>query len=956
MNELARKRALHPPVGVTAAKRRATSATASLVAATAGLLLIVAPVSASTPIESFSALPSNTQAGGHPDVEVHFTVSNRLDIDSQSACNCEDARNATVHLPTGLIGNVHATPLCSIADFSADECPIDSQIGIAYAETGPESGGVRFATAIYNVEPPPGIAGWLAMKVGFDTPLFTILSARTGSDYGLDAETISIYHGETYPLSLFTEDLWGVPADPSHDPLRINPALNPDRTEIFNSLCNAEGKPSTTDPNSIVKPCGEAGGFPPSASNAPLVPFLQSPTTCDQPLASGLDILSYDGGVTHAEDPWPQMTGCDQLSFNPSLYAQPTTTATDSASGIDVNLSIPQPLSPTLPSPTELQGATITLPPGFSINPNAADGKTACTDSAANFGTENAAECPEFAKVGTLEIDSSALPGPLPGYVYLGQPLPANRYRIFLVADGFGTHVKLAGTVTPDPLTGQLTITFEDLPESPFTAFNMHFFGSERGLLATPTQCGSYPVSTTFTPWDSSVGTQTSTQYFHLDSGPAQAVCPGPERPFNPTFQAGVTDATAGAHSAFSLQLNRSDGDQNLSGLTVSTPPGLSASLTGVPYCPDAALAHAAEPSYSGLVEQEDPSCPAASRIGTSVAGAGAGTHPLYIPGEVYLAGPYKGAPLSLAVITPAVSGPYDLGNVVVRVALHVDSTTAQITAISDPLPQILQGIPLRLREVRINLDRRNFTLNPTNCDQFAVNANLSGDQGAVATRSQPFQVANCSTLPFEPRLSLKISGGTGRTQYPSITANLSNPPGGANISNTSVTLSHSEFVAQNHIKAPCTRAQFAEGPIPGERCPPGSLLGYAKAQTPLFEKPLEGPVYLRANGGPGLPDIVAALRGQVDIDLVGHVDSVHGGLRTTFETVPDAPVSNFTLTLHGGGKGLIVNSVNLCSSPQRASVRMAGQNGKSASAGLTIQVPCGAAAKRRLAGPRGRR
>ena len=235
------------------------------------------------------------------------------------------------------------------------------------------------------------------------------------------------------------------------------------------------------------------------------------------------------------------MTGCDQLSFNPSLYAQPTTTETDSASGIDVNLSVPQQQSPTIPSPTELRGATVTLPAGFSINPNAADGKTACSDAEARTSAPTeAANCPEFSKVGSLEIDSSALPGPLPGFVYLGEPLPGNRYRIFLVADGFATHVKLAGTVTPDPVTGQLVITFTNLPQSPLTAFNMHFFGSERGLLATPTQCGTYPVTSTFTPWDSSLATQTSTQFFTLDSGPNGSPLPDGPRPFNPGFAGGL--------------------------------------------------------------------------------------------------------------------------------------------------------------------------------------------------------------------------------------------------------------------------------------------------------------------------------------------------------------------------------------------------------------------------------
>ena len=392
------------------------------------------------------------------------------------------------------------------------------------------------------------------------------------------------------------------------------------------------------------------------------------------------------------------MTGCDQLSFNPSLYAQPTTSATDSASGIDVNLSVPQQFSASTPSPTELRAATVDLPEGFSINPNAADGKTSCSDGEARFGTTEEAQCPEDSKVGSLTIESSALPGPLPGFVYLGQPEPGNRYRIFLVANGFATHVKLAGIVTANRQTGQLTITFAELPQTPLTAFNMHFFGSERGLLATPTRCGTYPVTSTFTPYDASLPEQTSTQYFTLTSGPDDHECPGSTRPFTPGFQAGSLGHSAGTHSTFAVELTRPDGDQNLMSLTVTTPPGLLATLKGIPYCADAALSAAAEPSYSGLEEVANPSCPSASQVGTAIAGVGAGTHPLYVSGRAYLAGPYRGAPLSLAVITPAVAGPYDLGNVVLRVALHVNPETGEITAVSDSLPKILEGIPLRFR------------------------------------------------------------------------------------------------------------------------------------------------------------------------------------------------------------------------------------------------------------------
>jgi hypothetical protein len=917
---------------------RAAIATA---AATCLIALLPAGALANTPIESFAVGLSTTQAGGHPDLQVQFNLQNRFSQHSQSACQCEDAKDVTVHTPAGFIGNPHATPLCTIAEFSSDSCPIDSQVGIVNVNVSnnPLPGEPPFNAAIYNLVPPPDVAGLLAFKIfGFDFPQFTALSARTGGDYGLDTTAASIYHG-AYPLRTFKEDLWGVPADPSHDLLRLDPKFTQGQTSYLGGFCDASGAESTIDPNTVVSPCG---AFPPTASNSPRTPFLQNPTNCNAPLTASLDILSYDHGTSHAEYPWPQSTGCDQLSFNPSLFAQPTTDETDTASGIDIDLTVPQQLSPTIPSPSELRGATLTLPPGFSINPNAADGKTACTDAEADFGSTLAANCPEFSKVGSLEIESSALPGPLPGFVYLGQPLPGNRYRIFLVADGFGTHVKLAGTVTPDPLTGQLVVSFTELPQSPLTAFNMHLFGSDRGLLATPTECGTYPVTSTFTPWDETIGTQTSKQFFSLDSGPGGAPCPGAQRPFNPGFQAASAGNTAGAHSPFVVEVTRNDGDQNLSGLTVTTPPGFAATLKGIPYCPESALAQIANSNYSGLAEQAFSACPAASQIGTAVAGAGAGTHPLYTPGKVYLAGPYKGAPLSLEVVIPAVSGPYDLGNVAVRAAIHVNPITAQVTTVSDPLPQILGGIPLRIRSILVNLDRPDFALNPTNCEPFSVDGTILGNEGGQATQSAPFQVANCSSLPFAPKLALRLSGSTRQAGNPALTATLTAKPGEANISRTRVTLPHTELIDNAHINTICTRVQFAEGHNPGEKCPPGSVLGFARAETPLLAKPLEGPLYLRSTGGAGLPDVVAALNGQIDIALDGHIDSVGGRLRATFETVPDAPVSRVVLSFDGGHKGLLENSPGLCSHPLHVTADITAQSGKTADQNPVLNTPCG--------------
>ena len=900
-----------------------------------------------TPILSFSVEPSNVQAGGHPDIEILFRLENRLLQRSTSACACEDAKDATVHLPTGFIGNPHATPQCEIADFAADTCPIDSQVGIVHIS----SNGIDFDAPVYNLLPPPDVAGLLAFKIFlFDTPQFTVLNARTGSDYGLDATATSIVHGE-YPVETYQELLWGVPADPSHDRLRLDRKQVPGEAPSYlGALCDENGVVSTADPHTIVKPCYTNFQEPqPQPSNSPRTPFLQAPTTCDPSLESSLDVLSYAGGSETADSAWPTESGCGQLGFNPSLYAQPTTTRTDSASGIDVDLQVPQVLSPVLPSPTELRAATVTLPEGFSINPNAADGKIACADSEANFGTLLEAHCPEFSKVGSLEIDSSALPGPLPGFVYLGQPLPGNRYRIFLVADGFATHVKLAGTVTPDPATGRLAITFENLPQTPLTAFNMHFFGSERGLLATPDQCGTYAVTSSFTPWDAALSAETSSQFFTLDSGPGGSPCPGATRPFNPSFHAASAGNTGGAHSPFSIEIDRADGDQNLSGLKVTTPPGFAATLKGVPYCPDSALAAIGDSPYTGAAEIANPKCPAASQIGTATAAAGAGNHPLTIPGKVYLAGPYKGDPLSLAVVTPAVSGPYDLGNVVVRAAIEVNPTNAQITAVSDPLPQILQGIPLRLRSIQISLDRPNFALNPTNCDPFAVTSSISGGHGAVANDSAFYEVTNCLELGFAPNLALHLSGGLNRRGHPAIHALFTQQPGESNSRVVQVVLPKGEVLDNAHIGAPCTRVQFA-----AQNCPASSVLGDAEATTPLLANPLKGNVYLRSSTK-GLPNLVADLRGQFNIELVGRIDTVnHGALRTTFESVPDAPVSSFVLNLQGGSKGLLENSESLCGKTKRATVHMVGQNGKTATLSPKLQTSCAASQKRGKGRPKG--
>jgi hypothetical protein len=895
------------------------------------LLLGAHPDSASAKSEifRFESNPSTTQAGGHPDVFTTFELGGR-DNQEKVPCECNDPKDVIQHIPAGVSANPHVVSECSIARFILKECPADSQAGVVVFKI--------FAwavTPLYRIPVQKGQAGLFAFTVIGGGPIYISFTARTGSDYGLDAKTLGMSHIST--LLNYGPIFWGVPGDHFNDPMRFAPG-----EEAFICTDNPSQAMEGHDSDGLKNMCPAIAGKS-IPSSLPIAPLMQNPTTCSGPLVSELETVGYDLERDRAEAPWPATTGCDKLKFAPSLAANPTTTNTDTASGLEVVLSVPQFQDPNVPSPSQLKANTVTLPEGFSINPNAADGKTSCTDEQSRVGTEEEAQCPEESKVGTVTIDSSALPAPIHGFIYLGEPKPGEPYRLVVTANGFGTAVKLLGTAHTNPGTGQLVTTFENLPQTPFQEFVLHFFGSERGLLATPTQCGTYPVKSTFAPWASELSEQTQTQFFVLDHGPNGAPCPAAVRDFSPKFVAGVKDNTGGAHSPFGLRISREDGQQNLSGLTLETPPGLLAKLKGVPYCPQAAIDLVSAPGHSGRTELAAPACPAASQVGVTTTGLGAGTHPVHIPGRVYLAGPYKGAPLSLLVVVPAVTGPYDFGNVAVRVALNVDPVTAEITAGADPLPQIFAGVPLRMRMIQIELDRPDFMVNPTNCEPYSVDAAFGGDQGGAARASAPFQVGNCRSLAFKPKLSLSFGGGVHRLGHPAIEATFRAEPGEANTKRVTVTLPPSEILDNAHIDTVCTRPQFRS-----DSCPGGSEIGAARVTTPLLDDPLSGNVYLRSNPSGDLPNVVVDLEGQIDVELVGHIgSSKRGGLRTTF-VAPDAAVSSLVLRLKGGKKGLLRNTRDLCGGPGRAKTKMTGQNGWVDNGKARLKVACGSSKKQR--------
>jgi hypothetical protein len=847
--------------------------------------------------------PSTTQAGGHPDLD----IVTKMEGDFEHA-----PLGFTFHLPTGLIGNPHVAPTCNTLEFTLGNCSSDSQIGIVINRTI-----FPLFAPLYNLEPRPDVPGLLGFIVPLlSTPLFIELTSRTDGDYGLDAETTKLLN---FPILDFTTRLWGVPADPSHDNTRFKTPLK------LLGTCQISQIPTGCE-------------YTHAKAAVPLRPFLQNPTTCGIPVTGSADTEFHGRIVLSAEGALPATTGCNQLSFDPSLAAKPTTTETDAPSGVDVDIKVPQTQSPTTPSPSEVRTTRVAFPKGFSLNSNAADGKFACLNAQTSIGTLLAATCSEFSKIGTLSLDIAALPEPIPGALYIGEPEPGNRYRVVLTADGYATHVKLMGSVHPDPETGQLTVTFEDLPQSTLQELKLHIFGSERGVFATPDHCGTMPVEAEFVPWDQNLTTRHTVTTMTFDSGPTGGECPNGPRPFAPRVKAGVANSTAGAHSAFSFSLTRGDGEQDLTGVTVSTPPGFAATLKGIPYCPESAIEKLEDSTYSGLAEQSSPACPAASEIGSAVAGAGAGTHPLFVPGRVYLAGPYKGAPLSLVSVVPAVSGPYDLGNVLVRTAIDVDPDNAQVTAVTDTLPQILEGVPLRTRKVELNLDRPNFALNPTNCGAMAIQSTIRGDEGAVSSTTNHFQVANCTQLNYGPRLSLNLSGGVKRRGHPAIRAAFSAGPGEANSRSVTVTLPRGELLDNAHLRSVCTRVDFAK-----DACGVDSQIGEGEVISPLLDQPLKGQIYLRSNPERKLPDIAVALKGQIDVTLTGRVSSVKGRLRVAFDSLPDAPISTAVLDFEGGAKGLLQNSESLCGARKRAVAQMEGQNGATRAAKPLLRTTCGA-------------
>jgi hypothetical protein len=862
-----------------------------------------------------------TRAGSDPAelatmVELPSQALSNLEIENPNfltTAPVESFRDTIVHVPPGFVGNPTATPVrCTASQLVSpypetvvSSCPPESQVGLLQLKSGD-------IVPLYNVEPPAGSPA--AFGFLYNSIVITLRAKVRPSDHGIDI--VSLKAPSSIPIPKYEVTFWGSPTDSSHDRLR--------------GLCTLGGSGyNSTQGDCALKTRSD-------------VPFLRTPTSCPGtplPWSIEMDTYQHPGAFVGKATTTPAMSGCEANPFDPDLSLAPSERSAGTPSGLEVAISIKQDAAIDGIAPADLRAATVELPSGVTINPASADGLAACTDGQLRLGLEGPSNCPDASKLGSLELETPLLEEPIGGSVYLRSqasqdPASGDLYRlaIELESDRFGIHIKLPGSLKVDPDTGQLTTSFAELPQLPFESVRLHLDSGPRAPLTTPAACGTYSGHAVLTGWNGAV--QTIDPTFSIDQGCSK---PG----FSPGFEAGARNPTAGAFSPFNLRVTRGAGQPNLSRIDSTLPEGELARLAGVTVCSGAQ-------ATAGL-------CPASSRIGRVLAGIGEGTSPLYLPQPgkaptaVYLAGPYKGAPYSVLTEVPAQAGPFDLGEVLVRSALRIHPERVQATVASDPLPQIFKGVPVSYRDVRIQIDRPRFTLNPTDCSPTKVTGTLASIAGDSARVSDRFQVADCAALGFRPRLSLRLKGKTRRGGNPALTAVLRMPKGGANIARAAVTLPHSEFLAQDHIGTVCTRVQYAAKGGGGAGCPKGSVYGRARAFSPLLDRPLAGKVYLRSNGGEReLPDLVASLDGQIHVDLVGFIDTDKrtGGIRTTFARVPDAPVSKFVLKMPAGKKSLLENSTNICRGKHRAIVEMDGQNGRIRDFRPLVRAKCGKGAR----------
>lgn len=903
------------------------------------------------------------QAGSHP-----FAMTTTIRFDSvPNGLGGEEleqtVKDIIVSEAKGFVGDAPTIPRCASEQFVIEReldhsaCPNSTVIGINSAVLSSEIGAGPVYSPVYNLVPPPHVAAKIGFWVG-PVPVPIEIGVNESAPYEVVGGPTNI----SQVLEVLGDELtlWGSPADPAHDPVR----------------------------GECLIPIGKSNGLCPAGVAER--PFLTLPRACEGPLESsyaidtwqhpasflpdGLPNLSnanwLTGSVlTHntAEPSEPQgFTGCNRLAFNPTITATPTTRSASSPTGLDFTLNVNDEglTSPTGVADSDMKKAVVTLPEQVSVNPALAEGLAACSEADLAKETISASPgegCPNESKIGTVEVETPLLEQVLKGSLYLATPYQnpfGSLLGLYVVIKNpeTGVLLKLPGKVTPNETTGQLVSEFDNLPQLPFSHFRLHFREGQRSPLATPDACGTYTTTADLMPYANPSQVLHDTASFQIESGIAGGPCPtGGVPPFKPGLIAGTLNNQADAYTTTYVEITRNDSEQEITGFSTLLPPGVTGNLTGVPFCSQADIAAAIARSTKqggGAEEEANPSCPVASEIGHTQVGVGVGTVLAYNPGKLYLAGPYEGAPFSVVSITAAKVGPFDLGTVIVHLPLDIDPLTAQVSipqGAADQIPHIVKGIVVHVRDIRVYVDRPDFTLNPTNCEPLSLSATVYGAGANPAspanipsTTTDRFQAANCANLAFKPTFTASTSSTVSKTNGTSLHVNLAYPQNSlgkeANIHQVKVELPKQLPSRLTTLQKACTAAQFHTNPA---GCPAASVVGHAKAITPILPVPLEGPAYFVSNGGEAFPNLIMVLQGYgVTIDLVGDTYISKTGITSsTFKTVPDQPVQSFELTLPQGPYSALTANTNLCAQPLLMPTEFVAQNGATLNQETHVEV-----------------
>lgn len=836
--------------------------------------------------------PPDVQAGSHPFQMTTIFITNHTLGPEGEAVPEGATKDAYIELPSGVLADPSAAPQCPSALLAkggllyGEGCPADTQIGIVALQTATLG---EITVPVFNMVAPPGAPAQFGYNVL--APAVMDVSARSDGDYGF---TLSFHNlSQLVPVTQTSLTLWGIPADPAHDPLR-------------GSCLGFFG--------------GSNGSCPSGAVPSPL---LTLPTSCAGPLTATIKLDSWENPGVLVEKEAENvaggglpvgLSGCEKLGFAPTVDVLPEVTAADSPTGLLLEMNIPQNDTPGGLAEADLRNATVVLPAGLTVNPAAADGLSGCPPAAVGLGDPTAPTCPPESKIGTVELDSPLLANSLSGSIYLAQPGDnpfGGPLAIYVLAEGDGLAAKLPGRLTADPSTGQLTMALDAIPELPLSHMRLAFFGGPRAILASPPTCGSYTTLAQMTPYSeaaSSAGVATSSD-FAIDEN-----CGGG---FSPTIAAGATSAAAGQPTAFTLQVSRADGQQDILRISTTLPPGLLANLAGVQRC--------------GEAQATAGTCEASSRVGSVAIAAGSGSHPYYFGGQAFLTGPYDGAPFGMSIVIPAVAGPFNLGRIVLRASVAVGASDGQLTIRTDPLPAVLGGVPLRIRAVYLTIDRPGVMVDPTGCSPQAVTSSVESTEHAVASVATPFQVTGCSKLPFVPSVTAVTQARASAGAGAGLSVKLFEPQGDVAVKSLAIQLPQQLPAELSTLQGACPEAVFIASPA---ACPKESQVGSAVVRTAIFANPLRGVAYLVSHGSQALPNPVAVLEGEgVTLDLGGSTD-VRKGVLTTVFAVPDVPITTFELNLPGGpfplfGRDLPARAHgSFCSSKLTLPTTIVAQNG----------------------------